>query len=117
MTRPRPNVCRCLELADFSEQGMEPPRARLEMTEHGWDHVLDVNRKGSCYCAQAVDETMVGAGRPGLIINITSGAGFRGSSRGPLRGEQGRGPVIDPGMALELAPTASGSARARRGSP
>jgi NAD(P)-dependent dehydrogenase (short-subunit alcohol dehydrogenase family) len=32
----------------------------LEMTEHDWDHVLDVNLKGSCFCAQSVAKAMVG---------------------------------------------------------
>jgi len=44
--------------------------------------VLDVNLKGSCFCAQAVAKRMVAAGRPGSIINLTSGAAFRGSPRG-----------------------------------
>ena len=31
------------------------PRVRfLEMTERDWDHVLDVNLKGSCFCARSL---------------------------------------------------------------
>jgi 3-oxoacyl-[acyl-carrier protein] reductase len=46
----------------------------LEMTERDWDHVLDVNLKGSCFCAQYVAKAMISAGRQGSIINIASGA-------------------------------------------
>jgi len=44
----------------------------LEMTEHDWDHVLDVNLKGSCFCAQYVAKAMVSTGRQGSIINMAS---------------------------------------------
>jgi len=54
----------------------------LEMTEHDWDHVLDVNLKGSCFCAQYVAKAMVSTGRQGSIINMASGAALRGSPRG-----------------------------------
>ena len=52
--------------------GVFPRVPFLEMTEHDWDEVLDVNLKGSCFCAQAVAKTMVAAGRQGSIINIAS---------------------------------------------
>src|SRR5580704_13048005 len=51
----------------------------LEMTEHDWDRVLDVNLKGSCFCAQYVAKAMVADGRRGAIINIASGAALRAS--------------------------------------
>src|SRR4029077_20129371 len=54
----------------------------LEMTEDDWDQVLDVNLKGSCFCAQYVAKAMVSNGRQGTIINIASGAALRGSPRG-----------------------------------
>ena len=41
------------------------------------DHVLNVNLKGSCFCAQSVTKTMLSAGRQGSIINIASGAALR----------------------------------------
>src|SRR5215469_1853987 len=45
--------------------GVFPRVPFLEMTEHDWDQVLDVNLKGSCFCAQAVAKAMVAAGRQG----------------------------------------------------
>jgi NAD(P)-dependent dehydrogenase (short-subunit alcohol dehydrogenase family) len=66
----------------INNAGLFPRVLFLEMTESDWEHVLDVNLKGSCFCAQAVAKTMVAAARPGSIINITSGAAFRGSPRG-----------------------------------
>ena len=47
----------------ISNAGMFPRVPFLEMTEHDWDHVLDVNLKGSCFCAQYVAKAMVAAGR------------------------------------------------------
>jgi NAD(P)-dependent dehydrogenase (short-subunit alcohol dehydrogenase family) len=77
----------------------------LEMAESDWDYVLDVNLKGSCFCAQAVAKAMVSAGRPGVIINLTSGAAFRGSPRG-VHYVASKGGVLSMtrAMALELAP-------------
>src|SRR5258708_4487988 len=62
--------------------GVFPRVPFLDMGERDWDYVLDVNLKGSCFCAQEVAKRMVSAGRPGSIINLTSGAAFRGSPRG-----------------------------------
>jgi len=62
--------------------GVFPRVPFLEMREHDWDHVLDVNLKGSCFCAQYVAKAMVSGGRQGAIINIASGAALRGSPRG-----------------------------------
>jgi 3-oxoacyl-[acyl-carrier protein] reductase len=66
----------------INNAGVFPRVPFLEMTERDWDHVLDVNLKGSCFCAQAVAKAMVAAGRKGSIINIASGAALRGSPRG-----------------------------------
>src|ERR1051326_4411014 len=54
----------------------------LELRESDWDFVLDINLKGTCFCAQAAAKRMVAGGRPGAIINLTSGAAYRGSPRG-----------------------------------
>src|SRR5215469_5669269 len=59
--------------------GVFPRVPFLDLTESDWDYVLDVNLKGSCFCAQAVAKTMVSTGRTGVIINLTSGAAFRSS--------------------------------------
>ena len=76
----------------------------LEMTEHDWDHVLDVNLKGSCFCAQSVAKAMIAAERQGAIINIASGAALRGSPRG-VHYVASKGGILSltRAMALELA--------------
>ena len=85
--------------------GVFPRVPFLEMTEIDWDYVLDVNLKGSCFCAQSVATAMVSAGRPGVIINLTSGAAFRSSPRG-VHYVASKGGVLSMtrAMALELAP-------------
>ena len=85
--------------------GVFPRVPFLELRESDWDFVLGVNLKGSCFCAQAVARRMVAAGRPGAIINLTSGAAYRGSPRG-VHYCASKGGVLSMTrqMALELAP-------------
>ena len=85
--------------------GVFPRVAFLDMAEADWDHVHGVNLKGACFCAQATARAMVAAGRPGAIINLTSGAAFRGSPRG-VHYCASKGGVLSMTrqMALELAP-------------
>ena len=77
----------------------------LDMSESDWDRVLAVNLKGACFCAQFVAKAMVAAGRPGVIINIASGAAFRSSPRG-VHYVASKGGVVSMtrAMAMELAP-------------
>ncbi len=85
--------------------GIFPRVPFLAMTESDWDHVLGVNLKGSCFCAQAVAKRMVAAGRPGSIVNLASGAAFRGSPRGVhYCASKGGIVAMTRQMALELAP-------------
>jgi len=85
--------------------GVFPRVDFLEMKESDWDFVHDVNLKGGVFCAQAAAKAMIAAGRPGAIINITSGAAFRGSPRG-VHYVASKGGVVSMTrqMALELAP-------------
>jgi len=85
--------------------GVFPRVPFLELTESDWDYVLDVNLKGSCFCAQSVAKAMVSGGRSGVIINLTSGAAFRSSPRG-VHYVASKGGVLSMtrAMALELAP-------------
>ena len=85
--------------------GVFPRVPFLDIAERDWDHVLDVNLKGACFCAQAVAQAMVAAGRLGSIINLTSGAAYRGSPRG-VHYCASKGGVLSMTrqMALELAP-------------
>jgi NAD(P)-dependent dehydrogenase (short-subunit alcohol dehydrogenase family) len=85
--------------------GVFPRVDFLAMTEADWDFVHDVNLKGAVFCAQAAARAMVAAGRPGAIVNITSGAAFRGSPRG-VHYVASKGGIVSMTrqMALELAP-------------
>jgi len=85
--------------------GVFPRVNFLDMTEGDWDTVHDVNLKGACFCAQAVAREMVAGGRGGSIVNLSSGAAFRGSPRG-VHYVASKGGVVSMTrqMALELAP-------------
>src|SRR4029077_5599244 len=89
----------------INNAGVFPRVPFLEMTEHDWDQVLDINLKGSCFCAQYVAKAMVSAGRRGVIVNIASGAALRGSPRG-VHYVASKGGILSltRAMALELAP-------------
>ena len=85
--------------------GVFPRVAFLGMTEGDWDFVHDVNLKGAAFCAQAAAQAMVAASRPGVILNVTSGAAFRGSPQGVHYVASKGGLVsLTRQMALELAP-------------
>ncbi len=82
------------------------PRAPfLELTEDTWDTVLDTNLKATFVCAQEAARRMVAAKRPGVIINLSSGAPYRGSLRATAYMASKLGIVgLTRGMARELAP-------------
>ena len=82
------------------------PRAPfLELTEDTWDAVLGTNLKATFVCSQEVARRMVAAGRRGTIINLSSGAPYRGSMRATAYMASKLGIVgLTRGMARELAP-------------
>jgi len=82
------------------------PRAPfLELSEDTWDAVLDTNLKATFVCAQEAARRMVAAKRPGVIINLSSGAPYRGSLRATAYMASKLGIVgLTRGMARELAP-------------
>jgi 3-oxoacyl-[acyl-carrier protein] reductase len=85
--------------------GIFPRVPFLELTEETWDAVLDTNLKGACVCAQEVARRMVAAQRPGVIINLASGAPYRGGVRATHYMASKLGIVgLTRGMARELAP-------------
>jgi 3-oxoacyl-[acyl-carrier protein] reductase len=88
----------------INNAGVFPRVPFLDMAESDWDFVLDVNLKGAFFCAQAVARAMVAARRSGSIINLTSGAAYRGSPRG-VHYCASKGGVLSMTrqMALELA--------------
>ena len=84
--------------------GVYPRVPFLAMKEGDWDYVLDVNLKGSFFCAQAAARHMVQAGRHGAIINLSSQA-VRGAVLGVHYSASKSGVVgMTRAMALELAP-------------
>lgn len=84
--------------------GVFPRVPLLEMRESDWDHVLDVNLKGSFFCAQAAARAMVAAARPGAIISMASQA-IRGAPDGVhYTASKGGIVAMTRAMALELAP-------------
>ena len=49
----------------------------MEMTEKGWDSVLNLDLKGLFFLSQAVAKQMIKQGTGGKIVNIASVSGFR----------------------------------------
>jgi 3-oxoacyl-[acyl-carrier protein] reductase len=84
--------------------GVFPRVDFLAMSEADWDHVLDVNLKGSFLCAQAAARRMVDAGLGGAIVNLSSVA-MRGTPLGVHYAASKAGVVgLTRAMALALAP-------------
>jgi NAD(P)-dependent dehydrogenase (short-subunit alcohol dehydrogenase family) len=84
--------------------GVFPRVEFLAMTESDWDHVIDVNLKGSFLCAQAAARRMVEAGRGGAIVNLGSVA-MRGALLGVHYSASKAGVMgLTRAMALALAP-------------
>lgn len=84
--------------------GVFPRSPFLELSEAEWDHVLDVNLKGSFLVAQAVARKMVADGCKGAIVNISSSS-VRGHALGVHYSASKNGIIgITRSMALALAP-------------
>jgi NAD(P)-dependent dehydrogenase (short-subunit alcohol dehydrogenase family) len=84
--------------------GVFPRVDFLAMSEADWDHVLDVNLKGSFLCAQAAARRMVDAGLGGAIVNLSSVA-MRGTPLGVHYSASKAGVMgLTRAMALALAP-------------
>jgi NAD(P)-dependent dehydrogenase (short-subunit alcohol dehydrogenase family) len=85
--------------------GIFPRTSFLELAEDTWDTVLDTNLKATFICSQEAARRMVATKRPGAIINISSGAPYRGSMRATAYMASKLGIVgLTRGMARELAP-------------
>ena len=96
--------------------GVFPRVDFLAMTEADWDHVLDVNLKGSFLCAQAAARRMVDAGLRRRHREPLVGGHARDAARRPLRGEQGRASWGSPApWRSRWRPTGSASTRSRPG--
>jgi len=84
--------------------GMYPRVAMLEMRESDWDYVLDINLRGSFFCAQAAASAMIAARRAGSIINVASSAVAGAVSGVHYSASKGGIVTMTRAMALELAP-------------
>jgi 3-oxoacyl-[acyl-carrier protein] reductase len=88
----------------INNAGVFPRSPFLQLTEAEWDHVLDVNLKGSFLVAQAVARKMVADGTKGAIVNLSSSS-VRGHVLGVHYAASKNGIiVITRSMALALAP-------------
>ncbi|HMA07819.1 MAG TPA: SDR family oxidoreductase [Ramlibacter sp.] len=61
----------------INNAGTVARKASLDVTDDDWDGVVDVNLSGVFKVAQAAARSMIGAGKPGTIINIASILGLR----------------------------------------
>ena len=57
--------------------GLYPAVPLLELTPDAWDRVLDVNLRAAALTTVGFARTLVAAGRPGAVVNISSGAAVR----------------------------------------
>jgi NAD(P)-dependent dehydrogenase (short-subunit alcohol dehydrogenase family) len=86
--------------------GIFPSVPLLEMSDDLWDTVLDVNARGSFVGAREAARRMADAGTGGVIVNVISTAGFRGSAPGLAAYVSSKHAVrgLTRELALELAP-------------
>jgi NAD(P)-dependent dehydrogenase (short-subunit alcohol dehydrogenase family) len=59
--------------------GVFPATPALEMTDDAWDQVMDINLRGVFIGCREAARSMVAAGNGGVIVNIASTAGLRGT--------------------------------------
>ena len=55
--------------------GMNIHQEALDVTVEAWDQIMDINLKAGFFLSQAVGRVMIGQGRGGRIINISSQTG------------------------------------------
>ncbi|MFI5844659.1 SDR family NAD(P)-dependent oxidoreductase [Catenuloplanes sp. NPDC051500] len=86
--------------------GIFPSVPLLTMSDEVWDTVLDVNARGSFVGAREAARRMADAGTGGVIVNVISTAGFRGSAPGLAAYVSSKHAVrgLTRELALELAP-------------
>jgi gluconate 5-dehydrogenase len=76
----------------------------FDITEEEFDHLVDVNFKSAFFLSQIVAKTMVDAGVPGAIVNVTSQAGLVGApGRAPYSGAKAAVNNVTRSLAAEWA--------------
>ena len=85
--------------------GIFPPVELLEMADGEWDHVLDVNAKGTFLVAQAAARHIGTTGTGGAIVNVASKSAYQPTSGfGHYAASKGAVVQLTKALALELAP-------------
>lgn len=76
-----------------------------DITEEGWDEVMDLNLKSAVICSQAVAPSMIGR-KKGAIVNVVSIAGRNGGGPGAGPYASAKGGLISftKSLAKEMAP-------------
>ena len=76
-------------MADFgrldvwvNNAGVYPFGLALEMSDDDWDRVIDINLRGAFIGSREAARRMIEAGNGGVIVNISSTAGFRAGGPG-----------------------------------
>jgi len=89
-----------------SNAGVYPNIGLLEMTDEGWNKVMEVNLRGVFAGAREAARRMIAAGRGGVIINVASTAGFKGVAPGLAAYVASKHGVrgLTRELAIELAP-------------
>ncbi|WP_216912232.1 SDR family NAD(P)-dependent oxidoreductase [Nocardia noduli] len=90
----------------INNAGVFPAVSVLEMSEETWDQVFSVNARGVFLGAREAARRIADAGTGGVIVNIISTAGFRGSAPGLAAyvGSKHAARGLTRELALELAP-------------
>lgn len=82
-----------------------PHKKCIDIEKSAFDKVLDTNFKGSFNIAQVVSKGMVSAGRPGVIINMSSIYGLKSHTKNlPYSVSKAMMEMLTKVMALELGP-------------
>jgi NAD(P)-dependent dehydrogenase (short-subunit alcohol dehydrogenase family) len=85
--------------------GTNIQQAAVDVDEASWDTILDLNLKSVFFLSQAVGRRMIGAGRPGRVINVASQIGAVGFyKRSAYAASKGGLVQMSKVMALEWAP-------------
>ena len=76
-----------------------------ETTDDVWNRVLSVNLTGYFNCARAVSRVMIAQGEGGAIVNLSSGAGIRGSISAGVQYSASKAGIIGltKGLAADLS--------------
>ena len=77
-----------------------------ETTDEVWHRVLSVNLTGYFNCARAVSRVMIAQGDGGAMVNLSSGAGIRGSISAGVQYSASKAGIIGltKGLAADLSP-------------